>query len=70
MGRSSAKGSDGEARSEVAEEAEAKSRRCLDKWAKWTRKLLDHKFLQGYWSDLGHYLAYIKAQKRSRWVLL
>ena len=67
MGGSSAKGSDGEARSEVAEEAEALS--YLDKWAKWTRKLLDHKFLQGYWSDVGHYLAYIKSKKRSRWVL-
>ena len=48
---------------------EAEALRYLDKWTKWTRKLLDHKFLRGYWSDVGHYLAHIKSKKMSRLVL-
>ena len=38
----------------------------LRKWAKWARKLLDHKLLQSYWAMLGHYLRRAKERKVSR----
>ena len=45
---------------------EVEALRYLDKWTKWTRKLLDHKFLRGLWPVLGSYLDYIKTIKESR----
>ena len=38
----------------------------VDKWIKWARKLLDHKYLQSVWAEIGNFLRHIKAVKGER----
>ena len=37
-----------------------------DKWSRWARKLLDCKYLQSVWSEIGNFLKHIKAIKIDR----
>ena len=40
--------------------------RFLDTWMKLARKLLDYRYLQSIWSELGNFLKHIKAIKVAR----
>ena len=50
----------------VIDNVDEEPSRFLGEWTKWSRKLLDHRYLQGFWSNLGYLLKHIKAVRSDR----